>query len=205
MMSECFITDAMLDELRERVRGRMSEKRYVHTCAVERMVARLGELYCPALLPELRVAALLHDITKNKTDIEQLQLCEKFGIMLTATEKESPLIWHQITGAEYVKQELEINDEDIISSIRYHTTGKPNMSLSEKIIFTADLISADRNYPDIKEIRAAADRSLEECIIKVLQFTIADIVSKGNPLHPDTLNAYNYLLLEKKGIPYGSI
>ena len=125
--------------------------------------------------------------------------------MLTATEKESPLIWHQITGAEYVKQELGIDDFDIISAIRYHTTGKPDMTLSEKIVFTADLISADRNYPDIKEIRAAADRSLEDCIIRVLQFTIADIVSKGNPLHPDTLNAYNYLLLEKRGKLNGSV
>lgn len=193
-----------VDELKVILRQNLSEKRYFHSLCVAAEARKLAQEY-GGDPDKMYIAGLLHDITKNKTDIEQLQLCEKFGIMLTATEKESPLIWHQITGAEYVKQELEINDEDVISSIRYHTTGKPNMSLSEKIIFTADLISADRNYPDIKEIRAAADRSLEECIIKVLQFTIADIVSKGNPLHPDTLNAYNYLLLEKKGIPYGSI
>ncbi len=193
-----------VDEYKVILRQNLSEKRYFHSLCVAKEAKRLAEKFGGS--PEkMYIAGLLHDITKNKTESEQLQLCDKFGIMLTATEKESPLIWHQITGAEYVKRELNIEDEDIISSIRYHTTGKPDMSLSEKIIFTADLISADRNYPDIEEIRAAADISLEECILKVLQFTIADIVTKGNPLHPDTLNAYNYLLLEKRGILNGNI
>ena len=186
-----------VDEYKIILRQNLSEKRYFHSLCVAAEAKKLAETY-GGDCDKMYIAGLLHDITKNKTDTEQLQLCEKFGIMLTATEKESPLIWHQITGAEYVKQELGIDDFDIISAIRYHTTGKPDMTLSEKIVFTADLISADRNYPDIKEIRAAADRSLEDCIIRVLQFTIADIVSKGNPLHPDTLNAYNYLLLEKR-------
>lgn len=193
-----------VDEYKIILRQNLSEKRYFHSLCVAAEAKKLAEKYSGDC-DKMYIAGLLHDITKNKTDTEQLQLCENFGIMLTATEKESPLIWHQITGAEYVKQELGIDDEDIISAIRYHTTGKSDMTLSEKIIFTADLISADRNYSDIKEIRAAADRSLEDCIIKVLQFTIADIVSKGNPLHPDTLNAYNYLLLEKRGLLDGSV
>ena len=193
-----------VDEYKIILRQNLSEKRYFHSLCVAAEAKKLAETY-GGDCDKMYIAGLLHDITKNKTDTEQLQLCEKFGIMLTATEKEAPLIWHQITGAEYVKQELGIDDFDIISAIRYHTTGKPDMTLSEKIVFTADLISADRNYPDIKEIRAAADRSLEDCIIRVLQFTIADIVSKGNPLHPDTLNAYNYLLLEKRGKLNGSV
>lgn len=193
-----------VDEYKIILRQNLSEKRYFHSLCVAAEAKKLAETY-GGDCDKMYIAGLLHDITKNKTDTEQLQLCEKFGIMLTATEKESPLIWHQITGAEYVRQELGIDDFDIISAIRYHTTGKPDMTLSEKIVFTADLISADRNYPDIKEIRAAADRSLEDCIIRVLQFTIADIVSKGNPLHPDTLNAYNYLLLEKRGKLNGSV
>ena len=193
-----------VDEYKIILRQNLSEKRYFHSLCVAAEAKKLAETY-GGDCDKMYIAGLLHDITKNKTDTEQLQLCEKFGIMLTATEKESPLIWHQITGAEYVKQELGIDDFDIISAIRYHTTGKPDMTLSEKIVFTADLISADRKYPDIKEIRAAADRSLEDCIIRVLQFTIADIVSKGNPLHPDTLNAYNYLLLEKRGKLNGSV
>lgn len=193
-----------VDEYKIILRHNLSEKRYFHSLCVAAEAKKLAETY-GGDCDKMYIAGLLHDITKNKTDTEQLQLCEKFGIMLTATEKESPLIWHQITGAEYVRQELGIDDFDIISAIRYHTTGKPDMTLSEKIVFTADLISADRNYPDIKEIRAAADRSLEDCIIRVLQFTIADIVSKGNPLHPDTLNAYTYLLLEKRGKLNGSV
>jgi nicotinate-nucleotide adenylyltransferase len=72
------------------------------------------------------------------------------------------------------------------------------MTLSQKIIFVADLTSADRNYPDISEIREKADRNLDECIIGILKFTICDIVSKNNALHPDTLDAYNYLITQEK-------
>ena len=99
-----------------------------------------------------------------------------------------------------VEHELGITDEDIISSIRYHTTGKADMTLCQKIIFVADLTSADRSYPDIEEIRAAANRDLDECIIGILKFTIKDIVSKNKPLHPDTLDAYNYLITERKEV-----
>ncbi len=184
-----------IDEYKALLKQELNEKRYYHSLCVADEAKRLACKY-GADANKMYLAGLLHDITKNKSDSEQLQLCEKFGIMLNRTEKASPLIWHAITGAEVVKHDLGITDEDIISSIRFHTTGKADMTLPQKIIFTADLTSADRCYPDIEEIRVASDRSLEECIVKVLKFTITDIVSKGNPLHPDTLDAYNYLITE---------
>ena len=191
-----FIGDKMtIDDYKAILKENLIEKRYFHSLCVADEAKRLSLKY-GADSDKMYLAGLLHDITKNKSDKSQLQLCEKFGIMLNRTELSSPLIWHAITGAEYVKRELGI----IISAIRYHTTGKANMSLPEKIIFTADLTSKDRSYPDIAEIRAAADRDLDECILKVLKFTITDIVSKGNPLHPDTLEAYNYLITEKKEV-----
>ena len=80
MNTECKITERMLDELREELRGTMSEKRYRHTVEVERMAARLGVLYAPDQLPILRAAALLHDITKEFSLQTQLQILQKFGI-----------------------------------------------------------------------------------------------------------------------------
>ncbi|MBO5913563.1 MAG: bis(5'-nucleosyl)-tetraphosphatase (symmetrical) YqeK [Clostridia bacterium] len=185
------------DEYKELLKGRLNEKRYYHSLCVAEEAKRLACEY-GADPEKMYLAGLLHDITKNISDDEQLQTFEKFGIMLSVAEKASPLIWHAMTGALTVEYELGICDEDIVSSIRYHTTGKADMTLSQKIIFVADLTSADRNYPDISEIRAKADRDLDECIIGILKFTICDIVSKNKPLHPDTLDAYNYLITQEK-------
>ncbi len=179
------------------LKDRLNEKRYHHSLCVADEAKRLAEKL-GADPDKMYLAGLLHDITKNFSDKEQLQTFLKFGIMLSVAEKSSPLVWHAMTGALVVEHELGITDEDIVSSIRYHTTAKPDMTLSQKIIFIADLTSADRNYPDISEIRAAADRDINECIIKILKFTICDIVSKSRPLHPDTLDAYNYLITQEK-------
>lgn len=187
-----------IEEYKTLLKGKLCEKRYCHSLCVADEARRLALRY-GADSDKMYLAGLLHDITKNTPDNEQLQIFEKFGIMLSDIEKASPLIWHSISGALVVERELEIEDEDIISSIRYHTTGKADMTLAQKIIFAADLTSADRCYNDIDEIRAAVDRSLDECILKVLKFTIKDIVSKSKPLHPDTLYAYNYLITHNFG------
>lgn len=179
------------------LKDRLKEKRYYHSLCVADEAKRLAVKY-GADPEKMYLAGLLHDITKNFSDDEQLQTFRKFDIMLSCTEKASPLIWHAMTGALVVEKELGITDFDIISSIRYHTTGKADMTLSQKIVFVADLTSADRSYPDIEAIRTKADRDLDECIIGILKFTICDIISKNNPLHPDTLDAYNYLITKGK-------
>ncbi len=186
-----------LEEYKKILRDKLNEKRYYHSLCVADEARRLAEKY-GADADKMYLTGLLHDVTKNISDDEQLQTFAKFGIMLSVTEKASPQIWHAMSGALYVKEVLGIDDEEIISAIRYHTTGRADMTLAQKIIFVADLTSADRNYPDIKEIRTAADWSLDECIIGILKFTICNIVSKNMPLHPDTLDAYNYLITKEK-------
>lgn len=187
----------LIEKYKALLKTRLSDKRYYHSLCVADEAEKLARKY-GADSKKMYIAGLLHDITKNTSDKEQLQLFEKFGIMLTDVEKKSPQIWHAVSGALMVQHELGIDDRDIISAIRYHTTAKADMTLAQKIIFVADLTSADRGYPDIDEIRAAADRSLDECIIRILKFTIKDIVSGERPLHPDTLSAYNYLIAERE-------
>ena len=186
-----------IEEYKALLKERLNEKRYYHSLCVADEARRLSEKY-GADCEKMYLAGLLHDITKNYDDDKQLQIAKKFGIILTREELQSPLIWHSITGALVVEHELKIPDDDIISAIRYHTTGKADMTLAQKIIFVADLTARDRTYPDVEDIRSKADRSLDECIISVLQFTIKDIVSKGRPLHSDTLNAYNFLVTRKE-------
>lgn len=186
-----------VEDYKELLKSKLNEKRYHHSLCVADEAKRLAEVY-DGDSDKMYLAGLLHDVTKNTSDNEQLQLFEKFGIILSAVEKASPQIWHAVSGALFVRYELGIDDEDILSAIRYHTTGKKNMTLAEKIVYLADLTSADRNYPDVEEIRRLADLGLDEAIFAVLKFTVNNMSGKGLPLHPDTLDAYNELAIKIK-------
>ena len=186
--------EADIERYKKILKSRLDEKRYYHSLCVADEAKRLSGIF-GADKEKMYLAGLLHDITKNCSDIEQLQILENSAIILSADEKASPQIWHAITGAEFVKNELKIEDKDIISAIRYHTTGKADMSLSEKIVFVADLTSKDRNYSDIEDIRRKADVSLDEAMIDILKFTITKLRSMDKPIHPDTLDAYNWLIM----------
>lgn len=182
------------DDIKTILKNRLSEKRYYHSLCVADSARYLAVRY-GADEGKMYLAGLLHDITKNTSDEEQLKLFERFGIILTDVEKRSPQIWHAMSGALFVEHELGIVDKDIISAIRYHTTAKADMTLSEKIIYTADLISADRTYTDVDEVRMQADESLEKAMLTILKFTVKNLIDRGLPVHPDTLSAYNFLML----------
>ena len=88
---------------------------------------------------------------------------EKGGIILSQAEKNNPKLWHAMAGECYLRLELGIEDKELLSSVRYHTTGKEGMSLLDKIVYIADYISAERNYPDVDVMRRLSKEvSLEE-------------------------------------------
>ena len=186
-----------VEDYRELLKGRLDEKRYHHSLCVADEARRLAEKY-GGDPDKMYLAGLLHDCTKRMPDDEQLQLFGRFGIILTDVEKASPQIWHAISGSLFVKESLGICDDDIISAIRYHTTGRLGMTLSQKIVYLADLTSADRNYPDVGDIRRLSNVGLNEAIFAVLKFTVNNMSGKGLPLHPDTLDAYNELAVKFK-------
>lgn len=98
-------------------------------------------------------------------------------------------MYHQISGAEYVKRKLGITDEEILSGIRYHTTGKENMSVFDMVIYLADLTSAERSYNDVEYVRTLADKSLFEAMLYALKFTITDLVKDRKLYIPTPLTA----------------
>lgn len=186
-----------VEEYKKLLKSRLNEKRYYHSLCVADEAMRLSDIY-GADRNKMYLAGLLHDVTKNCSFEEQLQILEDSAIILSDSEKASPDIWHAVTGSEYLKHRLYIDDEDIISAVRYHTTGKADMTLPQKILFVADLTSKDRTYDDIEEIRRKADVSLDEAMLDILKFTVTDLVSKEKPVHPDTLEAYNRLVTERR-------
>ncbi len=185
------------DDIKSLLKKRLTEKRRYHSLCVADAARHLAEKY-GADADKMYFAGLLHDITKNTSDDEQLKLFARFGIILTDVEKASPQIWHAMSGALYAEHELGIKDDDIISAIRYHTTAKRDMTLPQKIIYVADLISADRDYGDVGIIRKEAEESLETAMLSILSFSVKNLIDRKQPVHTDTLDAYNYLMIERR-------
>ncbi|MEE0946273.1 MAG: bis(5'-nucleosyl)-tetraphosphatase (symmetrical) YqeK [Acutalibacteraceae bacterium] len=177
------------------LKEKLDDYRFTHSLCVADRAVELAKKY-GANEEKAYVAGLLHDITKNLSDEEQLQFFESSAIMLSDIEKVSSKVWHSISGAAYIKNKLLIDDEEIVSAVRYHTTGKRDMTLLQKIVYIADFTSADRKYPDVDVVRGLADKNLDESIVYALRHTIVTLANKNKPIHPDTISAYNDLLLK---------
>ena len=172
------------------LRPLLSEKRLHHSICVAKAAVELARRW-GADENKAYAAGMLHDIMKDTPREKQLKYMQEFGIILSDIQKKTPKIWHQMCGAAYLEHRLGIQDRDILDAVRYHTTGRAGMSLLEKVIFTADYISDDRDYDGVEELREAAFRSLEEAMLIGLSFTVEDLASQKLPIASDTFMAYN--------------
>ena len=177
------------------LKSRLNEKRYYHSLCVADEAKRLAGKY-GGNEEKAYLAGLLHDITKNSPDEEHLQIFKESDIILSDIEKNAKKLWHAMSGAEYVKRVIGVDDPEIIDAIRYHTTAKENMSLLAKILYLADFTSADRDYEDVDVIRKYVDESLDKAFVYALQYSITDLVSQGRAVHIDTVEAYNQAVLQ---------
>lgn len=205
------ITGKMLDTLRESVSTRMSPKRFRHTAEVEKMAARLGEIYAPDKINELRAAALLHDITKEYSPDYQLKICAERDIPLDADAVFAPKTLHARTAAALIPEEYgEFATDEIISCVRWHTTGRENMTLTEKLIYLADYIDMSRTFEDCVKLREiffdAKPETLDErakaihlrrTLITSYDMTIEGLLYDGLPVSRDTIEARNQLVREE--------
>ena len=171
------------------VRQRLSEKRFYHSQCVAEEAVRLAVLY-GADPEKARLAGLLHDILKDTPAEEQLKILQGFGIMMNDTELANQKLWHAISGAAFLEFGLGIRDRELLSAVRCHTSGRKNMTLLEKVLFVADYISADRDYPGVEELRAVARESLEEAIIEGVAFTVQELMSRREPVASASIDAY---------------
>lgn len=187
------------------IRSRLSEYRFHHSMCVAEKARELAKKYG---MDEEKayLAGVLHDIMKEETTDVQLVQMKKSDYEISSIERNNKHVHHQISGALYVRDELGIDDEDIVTGIRFHTTGRADMTRFEMIIYLADFTSADRNYPDVDIMRAETDKGLFDGMIYSLRYTIKDIVNKGRQIHPDTIHCYNWVLenIEKEN-GYGKL
>lgn len=175
----------------------MSKKRYIHSVNVAYEAVKLARKY-GADEDKAFIAGYLHDCAKELDTQEQRRLAEQSEFQTEAVELDTPPLLHSIAGAVVVKNELGIDDRDILEAIRYHTTGAPNLPPLAQIIYLADLISADRDYKDVKKMRKAAYESLDEAMLEALSFAISDDVKKGSYITRTTWAAYNEYIAKNK-------
>ena len=140
------------------------------------------------------IAALCHDCTKYlDTEAGQLDYFEKYNIDVTDEEKRCPKIHHQITGAHFAKNVFKIEDEDILNAIRYHTTGRKNMSKLEMLVCLADSIEPSRDYEGVEKMREVAKISLEKSLYLCFDRLLKYIKQRGLEIHPQTSEARDWL------------
>lgn len=183
-----------IEEYKELLKSRLTEKRYNHSLCVADEALRLAVKY-GADEDKCYLAGLLHDITKNAPAEEHLKLFSDFGIILSSVEQKALKLWHAMSGALYVEHILGIKDKELVTAIRYHTTARADMTLTDKILYLADFTSADRDYEDVDVMRRLVDESLEGALKYALSYSIVDLVNQGRAIHEDTLAAYNELYI----------
>ena len=174
----------------------LKPKRMPHVLGTEQEAVRLAERY-GADVTKARVAALLHDCTKKLDMAEQLALCERYRIPLDELEQRALKLLHSKTGAAIARDVFAVDDE-VYNAILYHTTGKPDMTLLEKIIYLADYIEPTRDFPGVEELRRTVYEDLDRGLLLGLTMTIQEMEGMGNPVHHMTRDARDYLM--KRGI-----
>ncbi len=175
-----------------RLRKELDFKRYEHTCGVAYTSAALAMRW-DADVYKAYLAGLLHDCAKGMSDDDRLDICKKKGIYVSEVEHDNPSLLHAKVGAYLAKTVYEIDDEDILSAITYHTTGRAEMTLLEKIVFSADYLEPNRNHdPELPMIRRKAFTDLDEAVLKIYENTMRHLKNSTKALDPTTEEAYRY-------------
>lgn len=196
--------------LAEKVKPCLTGRRYAHTASVAEEAARLGEIFgfSGTDVNRLRVSALMHDITKMADYEKQLQYCEEFGIILEPEKKMSASVLHGITGAALAARNFAaFADSDILSGIRWHTTGRYGMTVFESVIYLADYIEPTRTFEDCRAVRRYFYDRIGGCttyeerigvlcgtMIFSFDLTVGSLLEDGGIIDTDTIRARNYFI-----------
>ena len=179
------------EELRCVALSYLKPRRMAHVLGAETEAVRLARRY-GVDEKEARTAALLHDCTKKLNIEEQLALCEQYGVQLDEMQIWALKLQHAITGAEVARDVFGVSDA-VYEAIRWHTTGKADMTALEKVIYLADYIEPTRDFPGVEELRRAVYEDLDRGLLLGLEMSVREMESWGNPVHEDTLRARDFL------------
>lgn len=187
----------MIDKwIHDKLKKTIGIERYNHSLRVMNTSIELAKLYNYSK-EKAAIAGLLHDCGKLQGEINLLKMANDFDIILDNVMKNNKDLIHSPLGEVLAKEEYNISDKDILNAIRFHTTGRENMSLLEKIVYVADFIEPNRKYEGVERIRELAYQDIDESVLWTIDNTIKFIVNRGKLIHLDTIKARNYLIILK--------
>lgn len=187
--------DGLAQRAMEHIGLELDIKRARHTMQVADYAKKIAEKV--GVDPEKAyLAGLLHDCTKCYSADWHIQYAEDNGVLLLEEDLACPQMLHQITGAVFAQKELGVDDNEILLAIACHTTGKPNMTPLEMLLFFADSCEPSRSYPGVEDLRRAGESDLKQGTLMLLDGLIASLIEKKAFLHPKTLEARASLLKE---------
>nr|WP_295969541.1 bis(5'-nucleosyl)-tetraphosphatase (symmetrical) YqeK [uncultured Bacillus sp.] len=176
----------------EIVKKQLTKHRYEHTLGVMETAVELACQY-GADEKKAELAAIFHDYAKFR-DKEEMKVIIKEQQLENALLEFDSELWHAPVGAYLAEKEADITDPEILNAIRYHTSGRPNMTVLEKVIYLADYIEPSRHFPGVEEVRELAKENLNKALIQAMKNTILFLMNKNKRVFPLTILTYNDLV-----------
>lgn len=187
-------------EIKEKLAQALKPKRFEHTLAVCETGVLLAENYG---VDEIKtaIACLLHDSGREFSGDQYLFKAREFGLPVDAVEEQQTILLHAKLGAYLAKEKYGVTDPEILEAITFHSTGKAGMSELAKIVFVADMIEPQRNFPGVDELRKLAYVNLDAAMLAGYDSTIMHLIRKGQLIHPACIEGRNELIIDKLHTP----
>lgn len=173
--------------------GRLSPQRFRHSQGVAQQAAELAVAHEVRPAP-LRLAGLLHDCARELGPHETLELARQWGVSLRPVDEEFPVLLHGRLAEIIAARDFDISDTAVLTAVRYHTAGHPDMSLSDKIFFLADHIEPGRDLPHVEGLRRIAFRDIDQALLAAVDINLAYLQGAGRKVDPDTFLLLDHLM-----------
>ena len=181
-----------ITRIRRKLMAELDKERYEHTLGVMYTAASMAMRY-DADIDKALMAGLLHDCAKCISGENKIKLCDRYHLSVSEVEKSNPSLLHAKLGAFLAAKKYHVDDKEIVNAIASHTTGRPHMSLLEKIIYIADYIEPGREeLPNMAEVRKLAFHDIDACLYRILKDSLVYLDSRNIPIDPMTEKSYHY-------------
>ena len=183
-----------IKDLKKDLKKEMDDSRFEHTLGVMYTCGALAMRYgCD--LDKAMLAGLMHDCAKCMHNAKKLKMAEKHHLEITELERKNPFMLHAKLGAFLARKKYDIEDEEILNAIRWHTTGRPDMTLLDKIVYVSDYIEPRRDKaPNLPKIRQLAFMDLDQALIKILEDTLGYLGDSAEHVDAMTKKTYDYYM-----------
>lgn len=181
------------EQIIEYLKEKLKKSRYEHSLSVRDTAIKMAKIY-NADVEKAGTAGLVHDCAKYMSNGQILSIAEQNGMEVDEVARANPQLLHGSIAAVIAKNIMGICDEDILSAVKYHTTGKKNMNILEKIVYISDYIEPLRDFPGVEELREKALTDLNGALLDAFNNTIKVVISRNQLLHLNTIQGRNYLI-----------